>query len=133
MRVLFFYCPKFELETFRKGHPEAPDDERRIDCNDAVVCLVHGEPGDASGQVTKLIKNAKWIAKKFTSKRVVLHFFAHLGEEKCSPEEAQEMLMAAKVRLEASDYEVELTPFGYFCSLNFFVHGESLAKIFKAF
>jgi len=94
---------------------------------------VHAEDGDGTKAVTKLIKNAKWICGKFDSRRVVLHFFAHLGEEAGSPEVARELLAAARDRLTASEYEATVTPFGWFCRLDFGVHGESLAKVFKVF
>ena len=131
MRVLFLFCERFGLETFRKGHSDAPDDERELNVENAVVCLIHAEPDDDGKTVTKLIKNAKWIARKFDSRRVVLHFFAHLGEVACEADTARELIESARDRLVASDYDVTLTPFGYFCRLDFGVHGESLAKIFK--
>ena len=133
MRVLYFYCDRFGLETFRKSDDSAPDDERTEEVDGAVVCLVHAEDGDDERKVTKLIKNAKWIAGKFDSRRVVLHFFAHLGENAGDPELAKGLLESARDRLSAADYDAKLMPFGYFCRLDLAVHGESMAKIFKVF
>jgi len=133
MRVLYLYCERFRLATFRKGYEDAPDDDREVDVRDAVVCLVHSEEGDENRQVTKLIKNAKWIAGKFDTKNVVLHFFAHLGPETGEPENARELLEGAQARLVESGYETHLTPFGYFCSMDLGIHGESMAKVYKEF
>lgn len=131
MRVLFLFCERFELEPFRKGNPDVEDDDRRVVVDDAVVALIHAEDGDDSKTVTKLIKNAKWIAGKFDSRRVLLHAFAHLGEVTCDPEVAHELMLAAGERLRSAGWEADVTPFGYFCRLDFAVHGESMAKIFK--
>lgn len=131
MRVLFLFCERFELEPHRKGHPDVEDDERGMEVENTVVALIHAEPTDDSKTVTKLIKNAKWIAGKFESRRVVLHSFAHLGGESADPELARELLAAARDRLCASDRKAEVTPFGYFCRLELAVHGESMAKVFK--
>ena len=131
MRVLFLYCERFELETFRKASEGVPDDERREEAEAAVVCLVHSEDGDDGKTATKLVKNARWIAGKFGSKRIVLHFFAHLGEDRGNADLARELLSGCRDRLEAAGYEARVMPFGYFCRLRFDVHGESLAKVFK--
>ena len=135
MRVLYLFCDEFRLEPFRKGHADAVAEERHVDIDvqNAVVCLVHSEDEDDGKIVTKLIKHAKWVAKKFESKTIVLHFFAHLGENSGDADRALELLQTAQERLLAVDYDCRLTPFGYFCRLDFKVHGESLAKIFKRF
>ncbi|MEZ6196431.1 MAG: threonyl-tRNA synthetase editing domain-containing protein [Planctomycetota bacterium] len=131
MRVLSLFCERFGLETYRKSVAEAPDDERRVALDHALVCLVHGETGDDDRTVTKLVKHAKWQARKFESRCIVLHFFAHLGEDRGDPELCARRLAAAAARLRAADYEAHVMPFGYFCRLDFGVHGESLAKVFK--
>lgn len=133
MKVLYFYCERFRLVTFRKGYEAAPDDDRDFAIDHAVVCLVHAEPQDENKQVTKLIKGAKWIAGKFDTKNVVLHFFAHLGSETAEADAARALLESAHERLSAAEYDSHLMPFGYFCSLDLGVHGESMAKVFKEF
>ena len=133
MRVLFLFCERFRLDPHRKGNAEAEDDERSITMENVVVALIHAEDGDDSSTVTKLLKNAKWVAGKFGSRRILLHSFAHLGEGGCEPSRARELILAAHERLVAADWEADVTPFGYFCRLDFLVHGESMAKIFKSF
>lgn len=100
---------------------------------DAVVAFVHAEAGDPARQtkvVTKALKNIKWLAGKFDTRRVVLHSFAHLGPDKAPPELAQEFLQRMQERLTSAGYEVAVTPFGYFNEFRMHVAGPSLAKVF---
>lgn len=131
MHVLYLFCERFGLETYRKARAEVEDDERKFLCENCVVCLIHTEATDGNDQVTKLIKNAKWIAKKFESKKIVLHYFSHLADGTEPAAKAPEILGAARDRLLAAEYEAHLMPYGYFCKLDLGVHGESLAKVFK--
>jgi hypothetical protein len=133
VRVLYLFCERFGLATFRKARPEAADDERQVAVENVVVCLVHCEADDGNDQVTKLIKGAKWIAGKFDSKRIVLHFFSHLSGDDGQSPAARELLGAARERLATAGYEALLMPYGYFCKLDLGVHGESLAKVFRVF
>lgn len=46
----------------------------------AVVDFIHVEPDDvAAGNSTetKLVKNAKWLARKWNTKQIILHSFTH--------------------------------------------------------
>ncbi len=136
MKLLMLYCPRFAFATHERSLPQAPEDARSESHTDCVVVLIHAEPsdsGDLPGVETKLVKNAKWLAGKFGSRRVVLHFFSHLGSETAEPEMACGVVARAAERLRASGYETAVTPFGYFCSLQFTVAGPSLAKVFKEF
>jgi len=134
VKLLLLYCTRFELATASKSLPRADDDERTEAHDDCVVALVHAEPADeeASGSVeTKLVKNAKWLAGKFETKTIVLHFFSHLGAETARPELARDLVARAAGRLRGAGYEAHVMPFGYFCSLRLDVAGPSLAKVFK--
>ena len=105
----------------------------RQSTEEAVLALVHSEPSDAerTGKVvTKAIKNLKWVAGKFDSKRIVLHYFAHLGTETAEPELARKLVESMRERLENSDYEVFVTPYGYFNEFKLHVAGESMGKVF---
>ena len=132
MRVLYLFCERFGLETYRKARPEVEDDERRFKIDNAVVCLVHAEEDDGNDEVTKLIKGAKWIAGKFDSKRIVLHYFAHLGNDEAQAANAPALMQTARERLSTSGWEAHLMPYGYFCKLDLGVHGESLAKVYRS-
>ena len=111
--------------------PDAAADELQK----AVVAFIHVEPGDAenSSVETKLVKNAKWVARKWDTKVIVLHSFTHLGEEKAEPEEAKALLDRAQKRLDGAGYEAFQTPYGYFNDLTIQAQGHPLARIYKEF
>jgi len=115
MRVLFWYCDGFDWVPAIKTLNDVPEAEPAENRN-AVVAFVHIEPGDVedgSSAETKLIKNAKWLARKWNITRIVLHSFTHLGEEKADPDKAQDLLGRAQMRLENAGYSVVQTPYGY--------------------
>ena len=133
MKLLLFYTHEFWLKPFAKNLPDTPDCDEETAVDGAVLALVHSEPSDDERRgkvVTKAIKNIKWVAGKFDSKRVVLHFFAHLGKESASPELARELVEAMAERLRGADYDVQVTPFGYFNEFRLHVAGESMGKVF---
>ena len=133
MKVLFWYCENFAWNPTLKTLPDAPDAaaEDRQNC---VVAFIHVEPKDVAGSSsaeTKLVKNAKWLARKWETRRVVLHSFTHLGEEKAAPEAAKDLIDRVHVRLEHADYEPCQTPYGHFNDLSIQAPGHPLARIFK--
>ena len=133
MKLLLFYTHEFWMCPFQKSFPDVPDSSEPIERYGAVLALVHAEPKDADDAgkvVTKAIKNIKWVAGKFGSKRVVLHYFAHLGKDAASPELARELVGSMAARLEGAAYEVTITPFGYFPEFKIHVAGESMGKVF---
>lgn len=135
MRVLFWFCERFAWTPTLKTLEEAPDavpDER----SRAVVAFIHVEPGDAaegSSAETKLVKNAKWVARKWEVQEVVLHSFTHLGEAKADPDAAKALMDRAAERLTAAGYAAVQTPYGYFNDLSIEAPGHPLARIFKEF
>ncbi|UCF89417.1 MAG: hypothetical protein JSV70_04060 [bacterium] len=136
MKLLMFHMPSFYYKTFAKGVPEAPDIDEEREILDCVVALVQAEEGDpekGKKVLDKLVKNIKWLAGKFGTKRAVLHFFSHLSESRADPEYARELLDSAAERLQGAGYEAHVTPFGYFCEMKLHIGGESLAKVFKEF
>jgi hypothetical protein len=136
VKLLLLYCDRFSFAAASKSLEAAPDDNRSGECEKCVVALIHAEPDDVAhtGAVeTKLVKNIKWLAGKFESRQIVLHFFSHLGTASAEPAFAKELVDRAASRLDSSGYQTTVTPFGYFCSLDFAVAGPSLAKVFKQF
>jgi len=133
VRVLFLYAKSFRFRVHHKALSDAPDDDRDETVENAALAFVHAEPGDGSEQETKLVKNVKWVAGKFESKRCVLHYFSHLGEERLDAEATRALMERARTRLEAAGYDARITPFGYFCDLGMDLPGESMARVFKAF
>jgi len=136
MKLLLFHMPSFYYKTFAKSVPEAPDIEEEREVLDCIVALIQAEeddPDKGKKVLDKLIKNIKWVAGKFGTKRAVLHFFSHLSESRADPEYARDLLDRAAERLEGAGYEAYVTPFGYFCEMKMHIGGESLAKVFKEF
>ena len=101
-----------------------------------VVAFIHVEPSDladGSSSETKLVKNAKWVARKWDTRKIVLHSFTHLGEEKADPEAAKGLLDRVERRLDSAGYRAVQTPYGYFNDLSMDAPGHPLARIYKAF
>ena len=135
MRVLFWYCERMAWTPTQKTLPEVADGLPN-EVTKAVAAFVHIEPHDTerAGKVeTKLVKNAKWLAGKWDTRRVVLHTFAHLAEEKADPDFSRELMGQARQRLESAGYEVVETPFGYFNDLELSAPGYPLARVYKEF
>ncbi|MFO7752735.1 MAG: threonyl-tRNA synthetase editing domain-containing protein [Desulfobacteraceae bacterium] len=135
MRVLFWYCGSFAWKPTIKtieDYPDADADQRK----DVVVAFIHVEPKDTqdgAGAETKLVKNAKWLARKWDVKQILLHSFTHLAEEKAEPEKAKAVLDRVEERLEKAGYEASQTAYGYFNDLSIEAKGHPLARVFKEF
>ncbi len=135
MRVLFLYCDKFAWTPTIKTLDQVPvskSDEKK----EVVVAFVHVEPKDVdqgSSSETKLVKNAKWLARKWEVTKILLHSFTHLGEEKADPDQAQMLLDRVQERLLKAEYEASLTAYGYYNDLEIVAPGHPLARIFKEF
>lgn len=101
-----------------------------------VVAFVHVEPGDiddGGSAETKLVKNAKWLARKWEIKKILLHSFTHLAEEKAEPDQAKSLLDRVQDRLCKAQYDVSQTAYGYFNDLVIEAKGHPLARIYKEF
>ena len=136
MRLLTFQAQHFAWRSFSKTleEVESVDVDEAVD--DALVVFMHIEAQDfeeGSKSFKRSLKHIKWLANKRSLKHVVLHSFAHLGGENAAPEDALTFMLRLKERLESTGYLVRMTPFGYFCSWDLKVYGESLAKVYKAF
>ena len=135
MRVLFWYCSRFDWVPAMRTLEDAPPAQPAAH-SEAVVAFIHVEPADGdsgSSSETKLIKNAKWLARKWDTKTIVLHSFTHLGEDKATPEQARGLLERACRRLLDAGYETVISPYGYFNDLVLEAPGHPLARVYKAF
>ena len=136
MKLLLFFAHSFSYETASKSLPSVPDVKKKESTNDAVVIFFHVEEEDTekrSKVIQKFVKNVKWLCGKFATKNVVLHSFNHLSGSKAEPDFPLELLEEVVERLERTDHQVMVTPFGYFNEFNIHVAGDSLAKVFKEF
>jgi hypothetical protein len=135
MRVLFWYCDHFAWTPAIKTLDDVPE-AHPAENEKTVVAFVHIEPRDVdngSSAETKLVKNAKWLARKWEITRVVLHSFTHLGGEKAEADKARDLLDRAQSRLENAGYSVTQTPYGYFLDLVIKAPGHPLARVYKEF
>lgn len=135
MRMLTYQARHFAWQPFLKNVESAKDNSESGEVKDAVVAWMHAEasdPNDDARVFRHCLKHIKWIANKRQLKTVVLHFFAHLGGESSEPEYAEDFISRLAERLRSTGYTVYTTPFGYFCSWQLDVYGDSLAKVYKS-
>lgn len=135
MRVLFWYCDKFSWTPAIKTVEDAPDAGPQA-IEKSIVAFVHIEPKDVetgSSSETKLVKNAKWLARKWEVKEILLHSFSHLAEQKAEPDQAKAILDRVQERLTNAGYNASQTAYGYFNDLLIEAQGHPLARIFKEF
>jgi len=136
MKLLCFQAKRFRWKSYSKSLPDAPDQEVEEEITDGLVVFLQVEPFDEdetsrTSVTRKALKHIKWLANKKRLKNIVLHSFAHLGENAAAPASAQSFLTELARRLRETDYVVWLTPFGYFCEWELSVYGDSLAKVWK--
>ena len=138
MKLLTFLAKRFSWRAHSQtlGKDAAQATEVENGTQDAVVVFLHAEARDQSEEAARraqrhVIKHVKWLAGKRGFERVVLHSFTHLGAENSEPEFARDFMEQVAARLQASGFEVQLTPFGWFCEWTLDVYGESLAKVWK--
>ncbi|MFO0761878.1 MAG: threonyl-tRNA synthetase editing domain-containing protein [Byssovorax sp.] len=136
MKLLTFQATRFRWKTFSKTLPEVPDLDLEDEVTEAVVAFLHIEQRDEdesrkTSVFNQTLKHLKWIANKRGLKNVVLHSFTHLGGTNAEAGFAQAFMNDLGDRLEKTGYQVKKTPFGYFCSWDLGVYGDSLAKVWK--
>ena len=134
MRVLTFLARSFAWQPFSQTLLDAPPAQAG-QATDAVVAFIHVEAQDQANRsraFRHLLKHLKWLANKKGFRHIVLHSFTHLGGESADPDFAHALLLDLAERLRSTGYQVDITPFGYFCSWQLDVYGESLAKVYKA-
>ncbi len=130
------YCHNFRYKTTLKILDFVEDLNEEKEFENVEVGFIHIEEEDQDREteiIRKLIKNLKWISKKNSTNKIILHSFAHLSESKASPKATLNILNKSEERLKNSGYEVFQTPFGYFLDLNLIAPGFSLARVFKSF
>ena len=135
MRILLWYCEKFSWNPAIKTLDSMPDAEKGS-YDGVVVAFIHVEPKDLledSSSEKKLLKNLKWLAKKWNNSPIILHSFTHLGEDKADAQDALDLLNRIEVRLKNVGYDVIQTPYGYFLDLDMQAKGHPLARIYKEF
>ena len=136
MKLLTFQAGRFAWKSHSKTLEEASDERVDEEVRDVVVVFLHAEAKDAGEDERKRVfrhtlKHVKWLANKRDLSNVVLHSFTHLGAENAPPGFAEAFMEELAERLQGTGYEVRSTPFGWFCSWDLEVFGDSLAKVWK--
>ena len=131
VRVLLWFCKEISWTPTIKSLDDVPDAEPG-GAHDAAVAFIHVEPDDGGKAETKLVKNVKWLARKWETRKVVLVSFNHLGELKADADLARELLERAAGRLAEAGYVVIQTPYGYFSDLKLDAPGHPLARGYKS-
>jgi hypothetical protein len=135
MKLLMIYADEFGYRTSLKALDAEEERGERRTVENVLVGFIHAEPQDedrANSVETHLVKNLKWAARKNETDRILLHSFAHLAQEKASPEFTKELLQNAEERLRAAGYEATQTPFGFFLDLHLEAPGHPLTRLFKS-
>ena len=134
MKILMFYAPEFWWRPYQKALEDAPEAGGETLVSKAVVVFYQVEEEDPEREkkvVEKLVKNIKWLARKFGTEKIVLHSFNHLSSSKAAPQEALALISRAKEKLNRGGFEIYETPYGWLNEWKMHVAGESLAKVFK--
>jgi hypothetical protein len=137
MKLLVFLTESFEYRACEAGSPLAPEiPEPGADhVEHAIVAFIQCEPRDeerGEAVLKQAVKYFRWFARKRGVTRLVLHSFAHLAEERSSPEFARDLLAELGERLETYGFEVHHTPFGWSLQWTMGVEGHGYAKTFKS-
>ena len=135
MRLLTFQAEHFSWSSFSKTLEEVEEQDIQEAVDDALVVFMHIEAKDFAADSKSFkhtLKHVKWLANKRDLRCVVLHSFTHLGGENAAPKDALGFMQRLQERLQNTGYTTHMTPFGYFCSWDLKVYGDSLAKVYKA-
>ncbi len=134
MKLLMIYMNGFKYSPTVKTIESVPDVNESKEFKNVQAAFIQVEEADKENEVSvkkKLIKNLKWICGKNSTKKIILHSFAHLSESKADPEFTKKIFDNVNERLTNSGFEVVQTPFGYFLDLEIEAPGYSLARVFK--
>ncbi len=134
MKILTFQARRFAWESHSKTLEDASDELVRGEALEAVVVFLHAGAEDEEDRARifrHTLKHVKWLANKRDMKQIVLHSFTHLGAKNADPVFASGFIEELAERLSKTGYGVQTTPFGWFCSWDLSVYGDSLAKVWK--
>jgi hypothetical protein len=137
MKLLVFLTERFEYRASEPGSPLAanPPQPAADRVERAIVAFAQCEPRDeerGDAVLKQSVKYFRWFARKRGVSRLVLHSFAHLAEERSSPEFARDLLSTLGERLADHGFEVHHTPFGWSLEWTMSVEGHGYAKTFKS-
>ena len=137
MKLLVFLAESFEYQASERGSPLAEEVPNPSDghLDHAIVAFIQCEPRDEERNEAVLkqaVKYFRWFARKRGVMNLVLHSFAHLAEERSSPEFARDLLNELGDQLAGHGFEIHHTPFGWSLKWSMSVEGHGYAKTFKS-
>jgi hypothetical protein len=137
VKLLVFLAEAFEYGASERSSPLAAEKaepaEDRVE--NAIVAFVQCEPRDeerGDAVLKQAVKYFRWFGRKRDVSRLVLHSFAHLAEERSTPEFARDLLQTLGERLAGHGFEIHHTPFGWSLQWTMAVEGHGYAKTFKS-
>ncbi len=135
MKLLMMYANEFTYNLAEKKIEEVEASDYQQSYSDILIAFIHAEEKDEldTGIEQVLLKHLKYAAQKNNTTNILLHTFTHLSESRSTPEFAKKLLEITKSRMEASKYEVILTPFGYYLDVNIKNPGYQYSRMFRSF
>lgn len=130
------FCDSFEYTTSIKNLENMEEMSKSAQFEKCQLAFIQIEKEDEvslKSSVDKLVNFCKWISRKNSTNKIVLHSFAHLSDSKADVEFSLDVFNKTEEKLKNAAFEVEQTPFGYFLDLKMDAPGFSLARVFKSF
>ncbi len=137
MRILLLHADRFSYfvtgETSITGSLDpVPDETLQGACEEALVCMMAVEEGDADRAASVSRSAAREIAahaKQVKTGRVMIYPYAHLATSLESPRGAVKVMTAVALLLKnETDLEVQAAPFGYYKGFEIKVKGHPLSE-----
>ena len=133
MRLLIWHVDAFTAEPTERGRSKLADAApAAAHVEDGLVVFAacekadEAEPEAVAGRAAAAIAE---VAKQLGARSLVLHSFAHLFVELSAPAAAKAILDATQARLEAEDYSVGQSAFGWFNRLEMRAKGHPLSRV----
>lgn len=133
MRLLIWHVDAFLAEPTERGRSKVADSEpRAVHVEDGLVVFAAAEKADEADPRASALRGAEAIAQvagQLGVKSVVLHSFAHLFTELAAPAIARDILNETQTQLEARDFAVQQSAFGWFNRLEMRAKGHPLSRV----
>lgn len=134
MKTLFLHCDFIRFKALKKAlkdiDKKAKQNLEEQEVKDTMVVLIAAEKTDTniSGVTDALVKEVKDIAKKVSTKKVVLYPYAHLSQNLSNPDLAMQLFDSFEKALK-KEFDVTRAPFGYYKEFSLKVKGHPLSEL----
>ena len=133
MKVLVLYVNSFSCRPAAKNLDSTPDCTEETVQTNALLAFIQAEEKDQEKELKsrekKLVNHLKWVSRKNSCRRIILHSFAHLSGSKADAGFTFELLNKVEERLRNAGFETVQTPFGYFVDMKIDAPGFSMARV----